>query len=219
MRTRILDAFPTDSQMLQQSFVPPLLSTTSSFFFSLPSDVFHSDESRTICRYKRYNADVWPAMAILSSIAFETATPRKSMNAGFKERKTSVAAHDVTALRNLNIQPPTDSSTTVKALGDVVAVILRMLRVHGRLILSYTRFTFRGSFILLYYLIHGLWTNARTFTSVPVVNGMTKRSFGRVRRGQVGSLQCIGAQGLTMLSGSASSAQCSNLPLLKRFMS
>lgn len=114
--------------MLQQSFVPLLL-TTSSFFFSLPCDVLHGDESHTICRYKRYNADVWPAMAILSSIAFETATPRKSMNSGFKERKTSVSAHDVTALRNWNIQPPTDSSTAVKALGDVVAVILQILKV------------------------------------------------------------------------------------------
>ncbi|KIK12753.1 hypothetical protein PISMIDRAFT_424009 [Pisolithus microcarpus 441] len=174
MRTKILDGFPTDPQMLQQSFVPPLLSTTSSFFFNLPSDVLHGDESCTICRYERNNADVWLAMAILSSIAFETATPRKSMSAGFKERKTSVSAHDVTALRNLNIQPPTDSSTAVKALGDVVAVILQMLKVRGRLILSSTQFTFRGSFILLYCLIHGLWTNARTFTSVLVANGVTK---------------------------------------------
>lgn len=138
MRTKILDGFPTDPQMLQQSFVPPLLSTTSSFFFNLPSDVLHGDESCTICRYERNNADVWLAMAILSSIAFETATPRKSMSAGFKERKTSVSAHDVTALRNLNIQPPTDSSTAVKALGDVVAVILQMLKVRGRLTLVRT---------------------------------------------------------------------------------
>ncbi|KIK18093.1 hypothetical protein PISMIDRAFT_110119 [Pisolithus microcarpus 441] len=130
MRAKILDAFPTDPQILQQSFIPPLLSTTSSFFFSLPSDVFHGDESRTIGRYERYNADVWPAMAILSSIAFETVTPRNSMNARFKERKTSVSAHDVTALRKLNIQPPTDSSTAMKALGDVVAVVLQMLKFY-----------------------------------------------------------------------------------------
>lgn len=138
MRTKILDGFPTGPQMLQQSFVPPLLSTTLSFFFSLPSDVFHGDESRTIGRYERYNVDVWPAMAILSSIAFETAAPRKSMNAGFKVRKTSASAHDVTALRKLNIQPPTDSSTAMKVLGDVVAVILQMLKVRGRLTLVCT---------------------------------------------------------------------------------
>ncbi|KAI5991852.1 hypothetical protein EDD15DRAFT_2368613 [Pisolithus albus] len=127
LRTKILDAFPTDPQVLQQSFVPPLLSTISSFFFSIPSDTFHGDESRTIGRYERYNADVWPAMAVLSSIAFETAAPRRSRNAGFKERKT---AHDFTALRKLNIQPPTDSSIAMRALGDVVDVVLQMMKFY-----------------------------------------------------------------------------------------
>lgn len=74
MRTKILDAFPADSQILQQSYIPSLLPTLSAFFFSLPSDIFHGDESRIVGRYERYVTDVWPAMAILSSVAFGATT-------------------------------------------------------------------------------------------------------------------------------------------------
>ncbi|KAI6095428.1 hypothetical protein EV401DRAFT_2083708 [Pisolithus croceorrhizus] len=130
MRTKILDAFPTDPLALQQSFIPPLLSTTSSFFFSLPSDAFHGDESRTVGRYERYIADVWPAIAILSSIAFRNATPRNKMNVNFKERKTSVSAHDATILRKLNVQLPSDSHIAMKTLGDIMAIILQILKFY-----------------------------------------------------------------------------------------
>ncbi|KAI6096327.1 hypothetical protein EDD16DRAFT_1879027 [Pisolithus croceorrhizus] len=139
MRTKILDAFPTDPLTLQQSFIPPLLSTASSFFFSLPSDAFHGDESRTVGRYERYIADVWPAMAILSSIAFRTATPRNTMKVTFKERKTAVSAHDATILRKLNVQLPSDSHIAMQTLGDVMAIILQILKFYLGL-LADTRF-------------------------------------------------------------------------------
>ncbi|KAI6128061.1 hypothetical protein EDD16DRAFT_1824810, partial [Pisolithus croceorrhizus] len=126
MHLKILDAFPSDPRIFQQSSIPPLLSTISSFFFSLPSDIYHGDESRTIGRYKRYVADVWPAMAILSSIAYGTTTARNTMVFDFRERNTTVTAHDATILRKLNIQPPTESNIA-EILEDVMAMISQIL--------------------------------------------------------------------------------------------
>ncbi|KAI6095427.1 hypothetical protein EV401DRAFT_1188199 [Pisolithus croceorrhizus] len=126
MHLKIIDAFPSDPRILQQSSIPPLLSTISSFFFSLPSDIYHGDESRTIGRYKRYVADVWPAMAILSSIAYGTTTARNTMVFDFRERNTTVTAHDATILRKLNIQPPTESNIA-EILEDVMAMISQIL--------------------------------------------------------------------------------------------
>ncbi|KAI6096326.1 hypothetical protein EDD16DRAFT_1720000 [Pisolithus croceorrhizus] len=130
IRNKILGGFPVDSQTLQQSFIPTLLSALSTFFFNLPSDTFHGDESRTVGRYERYVADVWPAMAILSSIAFGTATSGNTMNTSFRARKTIISVHDATILRKLNIPLPSDSHVAMQTLGDIMAVILQILKFY-----------------------------------------------------------------------------------------
>ncbi|KAI6158403.1 hypothetical protein EDD17DRAFT_1763946 [Pisolithus thermaeus] len=130
IRNKILGGFPVDSQTLQQSFIPTLLSTLSTFFFNLPSDTFHGDESRTVGRYERYVADVWPAMAILSSIAFGTATSRSSTNTSFKARKTIISVHDATILRKINIPLPSDSHIAMQTLGDIMTIILQILKFY-----------------------------------------------------------------------------------------
>ncbi|KAI6140812.1 hypothetical protein BKA82DRAFT_31698 [Pisolithus tinctorius] len=135
MRIKILHAFPTDSQIIQQSFIPPLLSTLSAFFFTLPADAFHGDESRTVGRYERYVADVWPAMAILSRIAFGTTTSRNKMKVDFKDRKTTVSAHDAPVLRKLGIDLPSDSHAAMQALGDVMNIISQILKGQFYLVL------------------------------------------------------------------------------------
>ncbi|KAI5997140.1 hypothetical protein EDD15DRAFT_2364627 [Pisolithus albus] len=127
MRTKILDAFPTDPLTLQQSFIPSLLSKTSAFFFNLPSHAFQGDESRTVGRYKRYVTDVWPAVGILSSIAAGT---KLSGNTNHKEKKTVVLNHDATILRKLNIQSSLDSDIAMESLGDVMAILLQILEFY-----------------------------------------------------------------------------------------
>ncbi|KAI6110793.1 hypothetical protein EDD16DRAFT_1710655 [Pisolithus croceorrhizus] len=127
MRTKILEAFPTDPLTLRQSFIPSLLSKTSVFFFSLPPHVFQGDESRTIGRYKRYVADVWPAVGVLSSIASGT---KPSGNSNYKEKKTVVSTHDAAILRKLNIQPPADASIAVETLENVMTILLQILEFY-----------------------------------------------------------------------------------------
>lgn len=127
MRTKILDAFPTDPLTLQQSFIPSLLSKTSAFFFSLPSHVFQGDESRTVGRYKRYVADVWPAVGILSPIAAGT---KPFGNTNYKEKKTVVPNHDAAILRKLNIQSSLDSDIAMETLGNVMAILFQTLKFY-----------------------------------------------------------------------------------------
>ncbi|KAI6100008.1 hypothetical protein EV401DRAFT_2215392 [Pisolithus croceorrhizus] len=127
MRTMILEAFPTDPLILRQSFVPSVLSETSAFFFGLPPHVFQGDESRTVGRYKRYVADVWPAVGVLSSIASGT---KPSGNSNYKEKKAVVSTHDAAILRKLNIQPPADSNIAVETLENVMAILLQILEFY-----------------------------------------------------------------------------------------
>ncbi|KAI6044090.1 hypothetical protein EDC04DRAFT_459876 [Pisolithus marmoratus] len=143
MRTKILNAFPTDLQTLEKSFIPSLLSRTSAFFFGLPSDAFRGDESRTVARYERYVTDVWPAVAILSSIAFGTTSARNTMNGNFKDRKINVSAHDATILRKLNLPLPSNSNVAMQTLGDVKDFILQILKFYFGL-LSDPRFADRS---------------------------------------------------------------------------
>ncbi|KAI6141395.1 hypothetical protein BKA82DRAFT_2640811 [Pisolithus tinctorius] len=124
LRIKIIDAFPLDPQIIRQSFVPSLLSTLSTFFFTLPSDAFHGDESRTIARYERYVMDVWPAVAILSSM------PLGATNASLKERKKVVSSHDATLLRKLNVQLSSDSFVAAQALEGVMAILLQILNFY-----------------------------------------------------------------------------------------
>ncbi|KAI6141396.1 hypothetical protein BKA82DRAFT_515807 [Pisolithus tinctorius] len=129
LRTKILDAFPTDHQALERSFIPPLLSKLSGFFFSLPSDVFRGDESRTVGMYERCIADIWSAIATLSTMAFGTEDFRSTTRVDFRGKKITVSAHDATILRKLNIQPPSDSNVAMQTLGHVMATVSQILKV------------------------------------------------------------------------------------------
>ncbi|KAI5988937.1 hypothetical protein F5J12DRAFT_969109 [Pisolithus orientalis] len=74
--------------------------------------------------------DVWPAMAVLLSIAFSVMTTRNKMNANFKERKTLVSAHNATILHKLNVQLPSDCHVTMQILGDIMAILLQILKFY-----------------------------------------------------------------------------------------
>jgi len=121
----ILVIFPSDPRELSSSFVPELLDELSAFFFSLPADIFHANTSRTVGQYRRYIADVWPVLSVVSSVWLQ----RASINQTPAKKRVSLSTCDMATLRNFGIKIPSDPREATEITNGIIELLRQILNV------------------------------------------------------------------------------------------
>ena len=118
----ILAIFPSDPRELSSSFFPELLDELSAFFFSLPADTFQANTYRTVGQYRRYVADVWPVLSIMSSIWPQGVITSRKM-------RVPLSTCNMATLRNFGVKIPSDLREATEITDGIIEFLRQILNV------------------------------------------------------------------------------------------
>ncbi|KIM51667.1 hypothetical protein SCLCIDRAFT_33255 [Scleroderma citrinum Foug A] len=139
MTSTILAALPGDPRELSSSFIRNLLVELSIFFFSLPADILYANTSRTVGQYRRYVADVWPVLTVVSFICLQSGSTNQTPTKIKSGKRVSLSTSDVARLHNFGIKTPSNSQEATHITNNIVDFLMQILSFYLEL-LSEPRF-------------------------------------------------------------------------------